>query len=262
VPAEALGTLLSDPLATYPALAALLLGSVALATGIMRGDALALSRTIPVLWLFVAGGLTYGVVAALPLVPDTVGEGLLGLARFPVYLYALAYGAIPGAVLAALLAAFVPIPHLHPWGPALLGLEVLVVGWLAVWPSPRRHRAWGPIYALLGYVLAEATLGLAGRTLFGETIRLDALWAQGATTAWGVAAAALLLALVSPAAYRSAFPDSRLRPEAYEAERGDRRRGPRRATADALGRPRLDEVDLPHHLERTRRERPRAPRDG
>jgi hypothetical protein len=261
VPVDGLGALLSDPLATYPALAALLLAAVALATGVLRGDAVALARSVPVLWLFGAGGVTYLAVVALPLLPGAAAEPLAGLARLPVYLYALAYGAIPGVVLAALLAAFVPFPHIHPWGPAVLGLEVLVIGWLAVWPSPRVHRACGPIYALLGYALAWATLGISAQSVSHGPFTLEAMRDMHGSVPWGVAIAALALSLVSPAAYRSAFPDSRLRPEDYEAARGERRRGPRRATSRERT-PELVGVDLPPRLERSARAPRRRPDDG
>jgi hypothetical protein len=261
VPVDGLGTLLSDPLATYPALAALLLAAVALATGVLRGDAVALTRSVPVLWLFGLGGITYLAVAALPLLPAAAAEPLAGLVRLPVYLYALAYGAIPGVILAALLAAFVPVPHVHPWGPAVLGLEVLVIGWLAVWPSPRVHRACGPIYALLGYALAWATLGISAQSISDGPFTLEAMQDLHGSVPWGVAIAALMLSLVSPAAYQRAFPDSRLRPEDYEASRGERRRGPRRATPRERTT-RLVGIDLPPRLERTSRPSRRHPDDG
>jgi hypothetical protein len=207
-----LDALVTDPLALYPALAALLLASVSLATGLLRGDPLALARPLPVLWLLLALGGTFGLAQLTPVVPAQYADVVLGLMRLPLYLFALAYGAVPGLIAAALAAAYLGLPHGDAWGPWLLGLEVVVIGWLAVWPSPRVSRWAGPVDGVLAYALAWGTAGISALALRDGAVTLAGLQAQHGLVPVGVLASALLLSGVSPATYRVAFPGSRIVP--------------------------------------------------
>jgi hypothetical protein len=252
-----LGALLSDPLALYPALAALVLASVSLASGLLRGDALALSRPMGALWLLVSIGAAWGLGFAASLTSAPWTEIALGLARLPLYLVALAYGAVPGLVAAALAAAWVPALHATAWGPWLLGLEVVVVGWLAVWPSPRHHRWAGGVYALLAYVLAWGTAGLSALVLARGDVTAALLLEQHGLVPIGVLGAALLLTLVGPGTYTRAFGGSRIAPAADRPPTPERRARARHAREGATTDPRLTAIDVPPPLERPRRDRRR-----
>lgn len=137
---------------------------------------------------------------------------LAGLSRFPLYLIALAYGPTVGLVAAALFAGFEASSLLPGWPEAILALELAVLGWLAIYPSPRQHRLAGPFNALLAYALAWGTAGLALLEARSGEVTAAGVWQQHQGTAIGVAAAALLLALVPPHLYRKAFPGSRIAP--------------------------------------------------
>jgi hypothetical protein len=248
-----LGALTSDPLVLYPALAALVLASVSLATGLLRGDVLALARPVPVGWLLALLAATWGFAVSAAAAPAPWHDVILGAGRFPLYLFALAYGSVPALVAAALVAAWVPLQHAGAWGPWLFGLEVVVIGWLAVWPSPRLSRATGPLYALLAYTLAWGTAGLAAVVLEQGAVGVDTLRAQHGLVPAGVLAAAALLLLVAPTTYVRAFPDSRITPSA--GTRPDRRGRPPGAPEVRHARPDLAPVPVPPPLQRTRGER-------
>jgi hypothetical protein len=241
---------LADPLSAYPALAALLLASVALASGLMRGDALALARPAPVAWLLTLVAITWGISAAADAVPWPAA--VAGVARAPLYLFALAYGPFPGLVAAAIVAAWVPFPHTSAGGPLVLALELLVVGWLAVWPSPRRRRAVGPLYALLGYALAAATLGVSFLALRDGTITVATLRDEHHLTLAGLAVAALLLSIVSPGLYRRAFPGSGIVPPTDATAEPPRSIPSAPPARDAT----LAELEVPPAFSRQRRARP------
>ena len=243
----------SDPLVLYPALAALVLASVSLATGLLRGDVLALARPVPVAWLLALVATTWGFAASAAAAAAPWHDVVLGAARFPLYLFALAYGSVPGLVAAALVAAWVPLPHASAWGPWLFGLEIVVIGWLAVWPSPRLSRSTGPLYALLAYALAWGTAGLGVAVLEQGAVGVDTLRAQHGLVPAGVLVAATMLLLVAPRTYVRAFPDSRIAPSA--ATGPDRRGRPASATEARHARPELAPVPVPPPLQRARGER-------
>jgi hypothetical protein len=207
-----LAALLADPLALYPAMAALLLASVALASGLMRGDAAALARPIPVAWLLAILAAT-AVAAATGAASDGVtAELLIGLGRLPLYLFALAYGPVPAMVAAALAGAYLPRLVAVPWEPYHLGLELVVIGWLAVWPSPRRTRWVGGLYCVSGYVLAAATVGITTIALTGVHVDLSLLLAHHGLVPLGVLVAALVLASCGPRTFDTLFPGAGIAP--------------------------------------------------
>ncbi len=244
-------TLTSDPLVLYPALAALVLASVSLATGLLRGDVLALARPVPVAWLLALVAATWVLALSAAAAPAPWHDVVLGAGRFPLYLFALAYGSVPGLVAAALVAAWVPLPHASAWGPWMFGLELAVIGWLAVWPSPRRSRSTGPLYALLAYALAWGTAGLSVAVIEQGAVDVDTLRAQHGLVPAGVLVAAALLLLVAPTTYVRAFPDSRITPSPRSGR--DRHGRPQGAPAARHGRDDLEPFTVPPPLQRARR---------
>lgn len=253
-----LAAVAGDPLALYPALAALLLASVALASGLMRGDALALARPAPVVALLAALAAAYGVLVVAGTAPVAwQAEVLGGVARLPLYLVALAYGAVPALVAAALAGAYLPPVSGEAWASAHLGLELVVLGWLAIAPSPRRRAVVAGVYALLAYVLAAATVGVAAQALGGSAVDLAALAERHGRTPLGVAAVAVLLALLSPRRFDALFPGSRIAPRAARTDAPDEpsREEPRALGAGAAP---LPAPAIPPAFERPprRRERP------
>ena len=203
-----------NPILGYSLLAALFLALVSVTAGLARLDLAALGNPRPALIcaLCVAAAvglrlLIYGDLQELP----SEGKPLLaGLEHFPLVLAALAYGPTPGLVVAALYANFGAQGELPLARQGVLALELTLVGWLAIFPSPREHRWAGPLNAVLGYSLAWATAGLAlAQWQFGA-LGVDVLL-ESHTGAWpGVLAAAFLLLLVHPRAYERFFPQSRI----------------------------------------------------
>ncbi|MEX2534210.1 MAG: hypothetical protein WD273_01305 [Trueperaceae bacterium] len=202
-----------DPILGYSLLAALFLALVSVTAGLSRLDLAALGEPQPALMcaLCVAAAvllrfLIYGDLSVTP-GPQPL---LAGLEHFPLVLAALAYGPTPGLVVAALYASFGAQGALPAAREGVLALELALVGWLAIYPSPREHRWAGPLNAVLAYALAWATAGLAlSQWQFG------ALGPEGPLArhagAWpGVLASAVVLLAVSPGAYRRFFPQSRI----------------------------------------------------
>lgn len=212
--------LVRDPVFAYCLLAAGLLTAVSLGSGILRRDLLVLLRPRLLLRVLaavlVAFALWLGGAALqqyLPLSP--AASTLAALARFPLYLVTLAYGPGVGLVTGALFAGLQAGGGAEGWNAAMVVLELAVLGWLAIYPSPRSHRWAGPFDAVLAYALAWGTGGLALLEAQLGAVTPDGLWAQHQHVALGVAASALLLALVPPGTYRRAFPGSRIAPEPY-----------------------------------------------
>src|SRR5690606_18378845 len=201
-----------DPLLLYSLAAALLLAAVSLVSGLGRLDLAVLWRP-RLLLLFGAA-----VAAAFVLVVVAEGAGptlhgvLVGAARFPLYLMALAYGPTVGLLAGVLFAAATAAGPLPGWSEAILGLELLVLGWLAIYPSPRAARWSGPVDALVAHLLAAGTAGVAFLTWRDGGATLAASVAEQRALAPGLFVAWVLLALVGPAAYRRAFPHSRIAP--------------------------------------------------
>lgn len=245
-----------DPILVYSLLAALFLALVSLSSGLVRLDLLALRR--PEVLLHV--GLAVALGVGLTVLARPAGEGwpVGGLGRLPLYVVTLAYGPSVGLLSAALFAAFEAREGVAAWPEAVLGLELLLLGWLAIYPSPRQHRWAGPLDAVLAYGLAWATAGVAllqWRT--GEVLPAT-LWAEVSTTAGGALAAALLLALLGPPAYRWLFPHSHIAPEEpplVEAERTDVVLHPLQGEPLRDERTDLTDPGLPRHLGRRRGDR-------
>lgn len=259
-----------DPVFAYCLLAAALLAVVSLVAGLLRLDVAVLLRprlllrvvaaVLAAFAVWLAGALLEGQLGATP----AVGT-LSGLARFPLYLVALAYGPGVGLVAGALFAGLQAGGGAPGWDAGLITLELVVLGWLAIFPSPRSDRWAGPFDAVLAYALAWGTGGLALLQSRGG-VTPAAVWAQQQHAVLGAAASALLLALVPPAVYRRAFPGSRIAPpraaRLAPAEDGGLELS-RDGARDRLG---LARPDLPRALTRGRAPRqlepfPRLPDD-
>jgi hypothetical protein len=130
----------------------------------------------------------------------------------PLYVVALAYGPTAGLIVAVLFAAFASSTLLPGLNEAVLALELVVLGWLAIFPSPRSSRWAGPLNGALAYALAWGTAGIALLTFQGVFVTFGALTALHADVWPGVALGCALLATLPPEAYRRVFPGSRIAP--------------------------------------------------
>lgn len=210
-----LTALTADPLAGYPALAALLLASVAIASGLMRGDVLALARPAPVAWSIGALAAAWLLQRVSTAAPERWAETLAAAALAPIAIVAVAYGPTPALVTLALVYAWIGAPPypsaaVGPVGVLLVGLELALLGWLAIAPSPRRVPLLAGLYLLLAHAFAWSTAGLAWLVLtHGDLSTAAALDTHGLRFG-AVAATAVLLALVPPSWWRRAFPGSAL----------------------------------------------------
>lgn len=214
----------TDPLALYPALAALLLAVVSLASGLLRGDVLALTRPLPAAWVVLAVTACWGVQRALERLAPAGWEAAPTVAFAPLALIALAYGPTPALVALALAAAWVGLPETT--SPAasdarvwVFGLELVVLGWLAIAPSPRRWPIVAGAYLLLAHVLAWATAGLVWVVLVSGEATLETLRDQHGFGFAALAAVMLLVAIVPPASWQALFPGSWIAPRAPAAAR-------------------------------------------
>lgn len=208
---------LDDPLLFYPGAAALLLVVVSLLTGLTRLDFLALFRPpvlvrvcLAVLLAFALTAVavsvqTVGAAAALFL-PTAIG----GLALAPLYLVALAYGPTVGLVAALLFAPLSSNGAALGWPQLLLGAELTLLGWLAIYPSPRRHRWAGPANAAIARALTVFTGGVVAVRLAGHEVDLLALLNSELARLPGTVVLLLALLAFAPGAYERFFPFSRV----------------------------------------------------
>lgn len=207
----------ADPILFYSLASALLLAVVSLYSGLSRLDFIAFVN--PRTLLRVVGAVALAFVLRALAESSTAAPGsaagllLPGLHRLPLYLVALAYGPTAGLLAAVLFAAFASSTLLPGLNEAVLALELVVLGWLAIFPSPRTTRWAGPFDGALAYALAWGTAGIALLTFQGVFVTIGALLALHADVWPGVAVSCALLALVPPAAYRRAFPGSRISPK-------------------------------------------------
>jgi len=238
--------LAGDPVVFYSACAGLLLALVSLVTGLLRGDFLVLFR--PRLALRVLGAVLLGfllVVAAERLGGAGAGHwpaGLLrALARVPLYVVALAFGPSVGLFAGALFAAATAGGAFPGPAEVLFAFELVVLGWLAIYPSPRLARWAGPFDVVMARTLTWGTGGVAWLTLRDGEVSLAGLVESSSRWPWGLLVAALALYLVAPRWYDAAFPHSRIAPESRTAlrERVSRAAGAPPAQDDLFGSERL-----------------------
>jgi hypothetical protein len=206
----------ADPVLFYSLASALLLAVVSLYSGLTRRDVSALANPRTLLRVVSAVALAFvlrALAESTSAAPGTVFALLLpGLHRLPLYVVALAYGPTAGLIIAALFAAFASSTLLPGLTEAVLALELVVLGWLAIFPSPRSSRWAGPVNGALAYALAWGTAGIALLTFQGVFVTIDALLALHADVWPGVALGCVLLAAVPPGTYRKVFPGSRIAP--------------------------------------------------
>jgi hypothetical protein len=213
-----------DPFLGYTLLAALFLGLTSLLTGWGKLDFLVLLQPKPLLQVTVAvllaSFVTLGQRLFLPSDAALTTAGLSipieaanGFVRLPLYLVTLAYGPSIGLVAGVLFAAFAGTTGTLGWAEAVLILELVVLGWFAVAPSPFKVRWAGPLNLVMAYLLAWATGGTAflqhstqKGMMFSTHINhhLPALL--------GLAIAAFCLLFIGPKMYQRAFKDSRIAP--------------------------------------------------
>lgn len=209
-----IGLFVTDPILGYSLLAAAFLLVVTVTAGLARLDLAALvePRVALACALCVAAAvllrlLVYGDLSDLQPRPEPL---LAGVERFPLVLVALAYGPTAGLAVAALYASFGAQELLPAAREGVLALELALVGWLAIYPSPREFRWAGPVNALIAYALAWSTAGLAlSQWQTGDFASASFLARQ--IDAWpGILASAVLLLMIKPAAYGRLFPHSRI----------------------------------------------------
>lgn len=260
-----IGLLMGDPILAYSLLAGLFLAVVSLTAGLARLDVwtlaqprAALACTLAVALAVLLRFLVYGDL--LP-VPDHAIPPLAGVERFPLVLAALAYGPTPGLAVAVLYSSFGWHDTHSVRQGAVLGLELVLAGWLAIYPSPREHRWAGPLNALIAYALAWATAGLALAQWQSGNLPAANLLESHAGEWLGVSASALLLLLVTPRAYRRLFPHSRIWETVQDGAGGDGRVVIEPLTHGRRPRSRdLPPPALPGITKRRRRRRDSGPR--
>lgn len=215
-----------DPRIVYALAAAALLALVSLVSGLGRLDLAALFRPATllrfcsgVLLAFALTVLAQGWLASVEVGGVPAGAFAAGLSRAPLYLLALAYGPTPGLLAGVLYAAATAAGRFPGWPEATLVLELTVLGWLALAPSPRRTRWAGPISAPTAYLMATGTAGVAHSVWLTGQVSLAGLYAEQAPFLPGLVAAWALLALFGPAFYQRHMGGSRIAPLAAAPHR-------------------------------------------
>ncbi len=212
--AEAFG-LGTDPRITYSLAAALLLALVSLLNGLFRLDLLALFRPATLLRLCVAVGLAFAMVVAAHALPADQARLVpyaLALALLPLHLVALGYGPSAGLAAGVLFSAATADGAYPGYAEASLVLELVVLGWLAMSPSPRSVRWAGPLNAALAHVLAAGTAGVAYLTWRDGDVTLSSLLSEQVATVPALLLPWLLLMAFGPTFYGGYLPRSRIAP--------------------------------------------------
>lgn len=141
---------------------------------------------------------------------------LAGISRLPLYIFALAYGPTAGLV-AGLLFAPLSGLGLPAYPEVLLGLELCILGWLAIVPSSYQSRWAGSFNALLAYVLTFFSAGFAYLLWRDLPLNLDSFWRFLHPTLGGVLLCSLLLFLFGPKFFKKSFKTSGIIFETIEA---------------------------------------------
>lgn len=247
----------ADPVLAYSLVAALFLLIVSLTAGLARLDLAALANPRAALICAVCVAAAVALRLLLYGGQPAVGQDapmLAGLERFPLVLAALAYGPVPGVIVAMLYASFGAQGNVPAAREAVLALELSLVGWLAIYPSPREHRWAGPVNSLIAFGLAWISAGLAFSQWQGGDVTAANLLERNAAPWVGILGSAAILGLFGPGAYRRLFPHSRI--TLFESEEEGVLIAPLRRRREKRDR-RLRETQLPGILEEERKGSPR-----
>ncbi|MBS3934374.1 MAG: hypothetical protein KGZ35_08450 [Truepera sp.] len=218
-----------DPVLGYSLLASLLLAAVSLSSGLARLDFVVLAKASVLLRM----AFLVGLAAALRHLGETADNllwqgAITGAWHLPLYLLALGYGPSVGLAAAGLMAV-IAVPS--GWGEALLAHQLLILGWLAIYPSPRHYRWAGPLNVALAYGLTWITGGVAMTYVTTGAVQLSFFWTGQQVELIGLALAMAALLLFGPNFYQSFFAASRLTPPAAPQTR------PRQPTLIAIPPP-------------------------
>lgn len=203
----------TDPRINYSLAAALLVALVSLSNGLFRLDFLPLFRPAVLLRVCGAVALAFGAVAlshALPATQYQAAPYLFATSLLPLLLIALAYGPSAGLVAGVLFSAAAAGGAYPSWSEALLVLELMVLGWLAMSPSPRKVRWAGTFNAALAHLLAAGTAGVAFLTWRDGDVTVSSLLAEQVAALPALLLPWVLLLLFGPQFYRRFMPYSRI----------------------------------------------------
>lgn len=201
-----------DPVLGYGLLASLFLAAVSLSSGLARLDLVVLARVSVLLRIAFLVALAIALRALSETADSLLWQGAAaGAWRLPLYLLALGYGPSVGLLAAGLVAAFAVLSGGLSWYEALLALELVILGWLAIYPSPRRHRWAGPLNVAVAYGLTWLTGGVA-LTYLATGTAFETFGADQQLELIGLALAMAALLLFSPNFYQTFFAPSRLTP--------------------------------------------------
>lgn len=215
----------SDPFVFYTLAAALFLAVISLVQGWLILDVIAIIQphglfhvTLAVLLAFMLvlaqGGLVTALVNRGFEAPQSVSRMLEVVSYLPLYVIALAYGPSAGLLAALLFAAFGSESGALGYPEMILVLELVVVGWFAIAPSPFRYRWAGPFNVAVAYLLTWATAGAAYLDyLTGQGLLFRTHLHYHAEPVVGLVICLLLLLLIRPSVYLRVFKGSRLNPQ-------------------------------------------------
>lgn len=204
-----------EPFLSYTLLASILLFAVSFVSGLRRLD---------VISAFSPKGLFHITIAALTaltiylLAQNYISLSSfdskaisLGLSRLPLYIIALAYGPSAGLLVGAL---FLALGNLLSFPELILLLELTVLGWFAISPSPRNFFWAGPLNILFAYLITWAAAGsayLEWQSKLGADLHAHIALHTG--LGLGASIALLFAFFLPPVIYRYIFDESHIAPK-------------------------------------------------
>lgn len=149
-------------------------------------------------------------ILLLDFIPQ-MGNFAAGLSRLPLYIIALAFGPSAGLVAGILFLSFANLLQLPD---IILLLELSVLGWFAISPSPRQYWGAGLFSAIFAYCLTWAAAGsFYLQWQFGTGANLLEHLTYHASAIPGLLGMATVIALIPPSFYQKLFPYSAIIPD-------------------------------------------------
>lgn len=203
-----------QPFLAYSLLASFILAVVSLSSGLFRLDILSTftPKALLGICLAVFAALSISYFGKTLLANGASADAIaLSMSRLPLYFITLALGPSAGLLAGALFLSFGDLIHFPE---LILLLELSVLGWFAISPSPRHFWWAGPFCAVLAYLLTWAAAGsayLQWQTGDGSSLRHHLSLHNDSILS--MVFVIFLLALILPSVYERFFPFSAIAPK-------------------------------------------------
>ncbi len=144
----------------------------------------------------------------------------LGISHLPLIILAIAYGPSVALFSTALFIAVTTQNYDFNWLDAVLMLELVVLGWWAIYPSSFQKRWAGPINLIITYILVWGTAGTAYFHSQGLDVRdWRTHFNYHQNYIFSLLISVIFLLLIGPKVFSKLFPDSRIIPPVESKEK-------------------------------------------